>query len=293
MTFTYPFFCANSLFTFLILLVVSSQLNSQSDVEPPVGPSFQSVTNITHTSIDLSWPVATDNVGVVSYNIYQNSQLVQTIDANTFATTVSGLIPSTLYLFQVTSSDAAGNESNLNSGTRPITKHSTCGVTNSWVGNSGNWGDNHIDWSENAIANTCQDVVIDNGAVVTVPQTEIHSCTTLDVKLGSEFIVEAGAVFHTTHSQPGPHNIFGFYSYDIPGCSVTNGEKNCALLLSIFDSTFCSMLLGGDILFGGTYVISGDILTVSLDFLPLCPAFKIVDDNTLIRIGSSEEWSSL
>ncbi len=79
-----------------------------TDTTPPSAPVLSnSLTAITSTF--LSWTAATDNVAVVSYDIYRNSVFL----ANTTATTylVTGLTASTPYTFFVRAKDAAGNVS--------------------------------------------------------------------------------------------------------------------------------------------------------------------------------------
>jgi chitodextrinase len=79
-----------------------------SDTTPPSAPVLSnSLTAITSTF--LSWTGATDNVAVVSYDVYRNGVFL----VNTAATTylVTGLTAATLYTFYVRAKDAAGNAS--------------------------------------------------------------------------------------------------------------------------------------------------------------------------------------
>lgn len=61
----------------------------------------------TTSSTNLSWTAATDNVGVIGYNIYQNNSLISTTTTNLL--TLSNLSPSTSYSFYIVAKDAAGN----------------------------------------------------------------------------------------------------------------------------------------------------------------------------------------
>ena len=65
--------------------------------------------NITGNTTSLSWTVATDDIGVTSYDVYKDAILLM----NTTATNlnVTGLSPSTAYSFIVKAKDAAGNQS--------------------------------------------------------------------------------------------------------------------------------------------------------------------------------------
>lgn len=266
----------------------SAYASDLNDTEPPLGPAYEIATNITQTSVDLEWPQATDNVAVIAYNIYQDNVLLMSTDELTLSITITGLTPGTRYRFSLTSSDAAGNESNRRFGRNITTKPSTCGISNYWVGNSANWGDNPLNWSESAIANECQGVVINNDSLVTIGPFDSYACTTFEVAAGSEFDVKFRGEFHVIPSEPGPYSIMGTYSYQ--DC-IGNGEFSCPFL-EVYDNQNCGLLLGGDIVYDGTYVISGDILTVELDVnFGFCTVFRIIDDNNLIRIGTAEFWS--
>jgi chitodextrinase len=79
------------------------------DTTAPTAPTL-SASGTTSTTTDLSWTVATDNVGVTGYDVYKNGLLLgSTTTATTFA--VTGLTASTTYAFTVKAKDAAGNVS--------------------------------------------------------------------------------------------------------------------------------------------------------------------------------------
>ena len=79
------------------------------DTEAPATPTGLFSTNITPSSVDLSWNASSDNIGVSGYNVYVNGSL----DGNAASTSysVSGLNPSTTYTLAVEAFDAAGNTS--------------------------------------------------------------------------------------------------------------------------------------------------------------------------------------
>ncbi|MDT0557892.1 fibronectin type III domain-containing protein [Ichthyenterobacterium sp. W332] len=79
------------------------------DTDNPIAPTNLVAGNTTDTTTDLSWDAATDNIGVVEYDIYQGASVIATV--NTLTYQVTGLTPSTGYSFSVTAKDAAGNES--------------------------------------------------------------------------------------------------------------------------------------------------------------------------------------
>ena len=87
---------------------------SASDTTPPSTPSGLTATPVSGTQITLSWPAATDNVGVTGYQV----ERCQGAGCTTFAllaspTTTSygdtGLSPSTSYSYRVRARDAVGN----------------------------------------------------------------------------------------------------------------------------------------------------------------------------------------
>ena len=77
------------------------------------------------TQIDLAWTAATDNVGVVGYNVYRStdgSNFTLDLNLNDTLFADTGLTAGTTYYYLVTALDAAGNESpasNIASATTP------------------------------------------------------------------------------------------------------------------------------------------------------------------------------
>ncbi|MBK8566325.1 MAG: hypothetical protein IPN76_24060 [Saprospiraceae bacterium] len=85
-----------------------SQAPASSDTEAPCSPLNLSAT-VEFNNVDLSWLPATDNIGVVAYNVWMDGDLV----ASTTETSMyfAALTPLTEFLFAVTAVDAEGNES--------------------------------------------------------------------------------------------------------------------------------------------------------------------------------------
>jgi len=81
------------------------------DTEAPSVPTELTVGGATETTLDVSWNISTDNVGVTGYELFQDGQSQGTYTSN-FAT-VTGLNPGTVYSYQVRTFDAAGNQSAL------------------------------------------------------------------------------------------------------------------------------------------------------------------------------------
>ncbi len=97
---------------------------SGADTEAPTAPANLTSSNVTQTTLDLSWDAATDNVGVTEYEVYLGGSSIGTT-ANT-STGITGLTAGTTYSFTVTAKDAAGNES-PSSNTETVTTQSSGG----------------------------------------------------------------------------------------------------------------------------------------------------------------------
>lgn len=82
---------------------------SGNDTQAPTAPTNLSASNLTQTTVDLSWNAATDNVGVTEYAVYQGGSLLGST-ANTSAQ-ITGLSDNSSYTFSVKAKDAAGNTS--------------------------------------------------------------------------------------------------------------------------------------------------------------------------------------
>jgi endoglucanase len=81
------------------------------DTESPTAPSTLSASGPTSASVTLAWAPASDNVGVVGYDVYIGAATLPTLSAAGTGATVSGLAPATAYTFTVRARDAAGNRS--------------------------------------------------------------------------------------------------------------------------------------------------------------------------------------
>jgi len=83
---------------------------------PPEWPrgSELTITNMTQTGLTLSWPKATDNVGVTDYYIYRNDKRLERVDADVRTINIDDLEPDTLYTFTVKAGDRMDNISRKN-----------------------------------------------------------------------------------------------------------------------------------------------------------------------------------
>jgi chitodextrinase len=81
------------------------------DTQPPSIPANFRTTNITHLAVDLAWDASTDNVGVTSYIIYRDGNLLTSVNGTTTTYKDSAVTPNTSYSYTVAASDAMGNGS--------------------------------------------------------------------------------------------------------------------------------------------------------------------------------------
>ena len=100
------------------------------DTTPPSAPTNLVSSNVTSSSVTLSWTASTDNVGVAGYNVYQGSTLVASPSATSAA--VSGLSAHTTYSFTVRARDSAGNLSAAGNAASVTTASSTGPFTLAW-----------------------------------------------------------------------------------------------------------------------------------------------------------------
>ena len=80
---------------------------SAPDSIAPSIPTNVTASNITETSVDLSWAASTDNVAVTEYNVYQDGSLIASVATTSYA--ITGLASGTTYNFTLRAKDAEGN----------------------------------------------------------------------------------------------------------------------------------------------------------------------------------------
>ncbi|MDV7187518.1 endonuclease [Lutibacter sp. TH_r2] len=98
--------------------IAEDRWNVIPDTEAPTAPLNLAASNITNTTVDLTWTASTDNVAVTSYEIYIDGSLYDTSSTN--SATLTGLTQNTAYSITVYAKDAAGNTSTV-SNTENIT----------------------------------------------------------------------------------------------------------------------------------------------------------------------------
>ena len=79
------------------------------DTSPPTAPINLVASGVSGTQVTLNWTAATDNVGVVRYDVFNNDAYFTSTTATSM--TLTGLSPATTYIFSVKAKDAAFNNS--------------------------------------------------------------------------------------------------------------------------------------------------------------------------------------
>ena len=97
---------------------------SGADTQAPTAPTSLSASNVTQTTVDLSWSASSDNVGVTGYDVYQGATNIMSVTGT--SASITGLTASTSYAFSVIAKDAAGNTSS-SSNTVNVTTNSAGG----------------------------------------------------------------------------------------------------------------------------------------------------------------------
>lgn len=80
-----------------------------NDSQAPTAPTELVSSNVSYGSVSISWKASTDDLGVSSYEVFQDGVSVGTTFATSMA--VTGLSPNTTYSFTVKAKDAANNSS--------------------------------------------------------------------------------------------------------------------------------------------------------------------------------------
>ncbi|WP_271768806.1 GEVED domain-containing protein [Aquimarina algiphila] len=80
---------------------------SGGDTQAPSAPSGLTASNVTATTLSLSWNASTDNIGVTGYDVYQGNSITTSVTGT--SANIAGLTSGTAYQFKIKAKDAAGN----------------------------------------------------------------------------------------------------------------------------------------------------------------------------------------
>ncbi|MCB0223882.1 MAG: fibronectin type III domain-containing protein [Anaerolineae bacterium] len=100
-------------------VTVDNQLVGSADSQAPSAPSGLVATDVTQTTVTLSWQASSDNVGVTGYRLYEyltvnhfySYWLLRTDNVKSATVRVTGLEPGSAHRYAVTAVDNASNES--------------------------------------------------------------------------------------------------------------------------------------------------------------------------------------
>lgn len=95
------------------------EITMPSDNQAPSTPAGLTAQPTSATQVTLSWNAATDNSGVAGYRLYRDGTLIADVSDTHYND--SGLTSKTIFQYQVSAYDAAGNESGLSESVSAIT----------------------------------------------------------------------------------------------------------------------------------------------------------------------------
>ena len=118
------------------------------DTTAPSSPTLTGVTTTSTTAV-LSWAAATDDVGVVAYDVYRNGSLLTSVPGSANGYTDTGLPSNTAFAYAVTARDDAGNVSAVSDAVSATTRlPAPTGLTVGRVKISGNKYGARLNWSD-------------------------------------------------------------------------------------------------------------------------------------------------
>jgi beta-lactamase superfamily II metal-dependent hydrolase len=153
------------------------------DTQAPTAPGSLVASAVSSSEIDLSWSASTDNVGVTGYRAYRSTNGTSFSLAGTSSTTGfadMGLSGGTTYWYQVTATDAAGNESPVSAtaSATTVTATRSLALTSPNGGESWSGGTSHpITWTSANVSNVKLEYTLNNGTSWTVIASSVAAST--------------------------------------------------------------------------------------------------------------------
>ena len=215
----------------------SHTLDGAADTTAPTAPTSLTASNITETTVDLSWTASTDNIAVTGYDVYNGTNLVGATTNTSYA--VTGLSVVTSYNFRVRAKDATGNVS-TDSNTVNVTTIDTSAPTAPSSLVASNVGQTSLDlaWSSSTdnVSVTNYDVS-QNGTVIATVSTTNYSVSSLTANTSYNFSVTAKDAAGNVSSASNTVNVT---TEDIP-----SGPTTTELSAHYFESGWDGWIDGG------------------------------------------------
>lgn len=79
------------------------------DTEDPTAPGNLRTTNVSSTTVDLSWDSSTDNVAVALYTVFRNNSVIATLATGINSYSDTSVAPGNNYLYTVRATDLSNN----------------------------------------------------------------------------------------------------------------------------------------------------------------------------------------
>lgn len=172
-----------------------------ADSTPPTVPSSVALSNVSTSSLTVSWGASTDDVGVSGYGVFRNGTQIATTTAPSYND--SGLSPSTSYAYTVDAFDAAGNLSTQSASVSTSTVSSTApSVPTNLVATSVSSSQVNLSWSASSDSSGVAGYYIyRNGVQIASTAATSYSDTGLSASMGYTYTVAAYNSYGSVSSQ--------------------------------------------------------------------------------------------
>lgn len=82
-----------------------------ADTQAPTAPVITSATAAAGSQINLAWSASSDDVGVTGYQVIRNGSVIVSVPGGVRTLSDTGVLPASIYAYQIKAFDAAGNVS--------------------------------------------------------------------------------------------------------------------------------------------------------------------------------------